>query len=75
MRIGVRDTVELLTRKEAHLYAAGTTIVNQALDALIVPFTRDTDIFETACARLQRLAYRMDTVENDHGHQVYDRKN
>ena len=66
MGVGVGGAVELLARQEAHLHAAGAAVVNQALHPLIVPLARNADVFKAARARLQRLADRMNAVDDDH---------
>src|SRR5450759_2579790 len=66
MGVGVSGAIELLARQEAHLHTAGATVVNKALHPLVMPLARDADVFEAARARLQRLADRMDAVDDDH---------
>ena len=74
MGVGVGGAIELLARQEADLHSAGAAVVNQALHPLIMPLARDADVLEAARARLQRLADRMNAVDDDHVSSVYDRK-
>ncbi len=66
MGVRVGGAVEFLALQKAHLHAAGAAIVDNALHPLIVPLARDADVIEAAPARLQRLADRMNSVDNDH---------
>ncbi len=72
VRVGVGGAVELLARQEAYLHSAGAAMVNQALHPFVMPLARDADVFEAARARLQRLADRMNAVDDDHVSSVYD---
>src|ERR1019366_3741317 len=66
MSVGVGGAIELLARQEAHLHTAGAAVVNQALHPLVMPLACNADVFKAARARFQRLANRMDTVDDDH---------
>src|ERR1019366_10486593 len=66
MSVGVGGAIELLARQKAHLHTAGAAVVNKALHPLVMPLARNTDVFKAARPRLQRLADRMNAVDDDH---------
>ena len=70
--VGVGGAVKLLARQEADLHAAGAAVVDQALHPLVMALAGDAHVIKAARARLQRLADRMNAVDDDHVSSVYD---
>src|SRR6516162_1753788 len=66
MCIGISRTIKLLARQKTDLHSAGAAVVDEALYPLIMPLAGNAYILEAARARLQGLADRVDTVDDDH---------